>query len=188
MINFFDSEWRDFATDTLKSSIEVQLEGFRHLESGWSVMNEGEPIPKDVIGRSCNLYFNLRNLNFDSFEVQPGLSGEVLLGAQRADNAVEIIVNQDIGHYEYYLENNGVEVVSKVDLSYRDLLQELKELSGWNTSEYSTQDIIKKENQDTQSWHSSLLPKMEVSQYLASSAPFRIVGKSVPTFRNTIAA
>ena len=187
MENFSASTWRHYDLILRATQIEIDLEALKNLGNNWSVMNEGIPISEQVIEYARALYFNLRNLNFGSFEVQPGLSGEVLLGAQYAGNAVELIVNQDLS-LEFFLEKNGVEVESNVDLSHRELLQELKELSGWNTSEYSTQNIIKNQNQGTQSWLSSLHSEMEESLSLALSAQFHIVEKSAPTFVVTIAA
>ena len=119
MVSFYDSKWKKFETDLIKSSIEEQLEGFGHLDNNWRVMNEGEPIPQNVIELTRKIYFNLRNLNFNTFEVQPGLSGEVLLEAQYADNAVELIVNKDLS-LEYFLEINGVEIEPNVDLSLKN--------------------------------------------------------------------
>ncbi len=187
MLSEFTILWRSDTSPELKSAIEEQLESFSLLENNWSVMNEGELISQEVISRARTVYFKMRNLGLDQFEVQPGLSGEILICGQQAGEAIEIIVNPD-GSYEFYLEKNGEEMESKLGLNNKELLSNLIDLNAWNISEYSNQNITKNQRQDTPGWPLNHPQGTEVSQYSVQNAPYRIVDQSVGTFKSTIAA
>lgn len=173
--------------DSLSTKVEEELESFRWLEPGWSVMNEGQPISAPVLEAMRSIYYVLRNINFEKFEPQPGTSGEVLLSCIRGNEVVEVIGDRDL-HFEFYLEKDNEEVKAETNLDYKSLILEILDLEEWHTLECSTQNITKNILEDTRSLLLKHLTKTEEYPYSTNPAPMGIADQSVPTYRNIIAA
>lgn len=74
---------------------EAKIRGFKNLQPGWHY-GEGDQIQQAVLDRALECHARIINEGlFDATDAFPGLAGEVMVTAYKADGYLEFIMRPD---------------------------------------------------------------------------------------------